>query len=90
MMALPESIVVLLNMALPKRSLWLSNIPITYQVGKPIKMATKYFLKRLPLFRSMKKFPFTTSEAFAVANMPDSATLTRSNNKQIPSTPPIL
>jgi len=36
------------------------SIPITYHVGRPIRIELKYFLKRFPLEKSIKKFPLET------------------------------
>ena len=66
-----------------------TNTPITYQVGSPIRMESKYLFNLWRLLKNMRKFPLATVVSFMALNNPLSYTEILNNNKAKPNPPPM-
>jgi hypothetical protein len=64
-------------------------MPITYQVGNPIRILSMYFLNLGAFVKNWRKLPLLTFFCPRLLNMPDSATLIRKNSSAMPSPPPM-
>ena len=66
------------------------RMPMTYQIGTPIRMTATYFLARSQVLNSCSTLPRLEPICFTFSNMPDSYTPIRSASSAKPMMPPTM